>query len=499
RGIASERTAFFTALTLLGQPDARGPGPVGADPEVTRQLQAAGARLDAAGVDRLSEPVEARYDWIREVCEAAARQEEPPVSWTDRVDRVATHRVGGFLVFFLLMGLMFQAIFSWAELPMGWIEAALGGIGAWAAERIPEGDFQSLVVDGVIAGVGGVLVFLPQIVFLFLFIGLLEDSGYMARAAFVMDRVMSRVGLHGKSFIPLLSSFACAIPGILAARTIENRRDRMITILVAPLMSCSARLPVYTVLIAGFIPAERLGGFVSLPALVLVSMYLLGLGAALGMASVFKRTLFRGETPLFLMELPPYKLPAMRTVLLQTWQRSSEFLKRAGTVILAINVLLWFAMRFPGQAGQPAGERLRNSVAGHAGRLLEPAIQPFGMDWKVGIGILGSFAAREVFVSTMATVYNVDDADEEKQSLSVRQQMQEERDPVTGKPRFTALSALALLVFYVFAMQCVSTLATVHRETEHWRWPLFQWIYMCVLAWGGATLVYQVGRALGLA
>jgi ferrous iron transport protein B len=308
---------------------------------------------------------------------------------------------------------------------------------------------------------------------------------------------MSRVGLHGKSFIPLLSSFACAIPGILAARTIENKRDRMVTILVAPLMSCSARIPVYTLLIAGFIPALKLWGIVSVPALVLVSMYLLGLAAALLMAWLFKRTLFRGEAPLFLMELPPYKLPAPKTVALQTWERASEFLKRAGTVILAINVILWFLMRFPGSPAQPGSVRLRHSAAGYAGRLMEPVIQPFGMDWKVGIGILGSFAAREVFVGTMAIVYSVEDDDDQKQSVSVRKQMQQEVDPATGKPRFTPLAAAALMVFYVLAMQCVSTMAVVRRETGSWKWPLFQWAYMFILAWVGATLVYQGGRSLG--
>jgi ferrous iron transport protein B len=317
----------------------------------------------------------------------------------------------------------------------------------------------------------------------------------MSRAAFVMDRVMGKVGLHGKSFIPLLSSFACAIPGIMATRTIEHKRDRMVTILVAPLMSCSARLPVYTLLIAGFIPALKVWGVVSVPALVMVSLYLLGLVAALGMAALFKSTLFKGEAPLFLMELPPYKVPAPRTVLTQTWERTLPFLKRAGTVILAINIIL---LKFPGNPSQPAPERLQQSIAGRAGHLIEPVVQPFGMDWKVAIGILGSFAAREVFVSTMAVVYNVEDGDEDKQSISVRDQMRAEMNPHTGAPRFTPLSATALMVFYVLALQCVSTLVIVRRETGSWKWPLFQWAYMFLLAWGGATLVYQVGRLFGL-
>ncbi len=497
-GSSEARTALFKALTLLCEDNADERLLKGLTPQALAAVRTSRTELGESLSEIDSVVIESRYAWIQDVCDRVCRQGEIPITWSDRIDRVATHRIGGFLVFFALMALMFQAIFTWAQTPAGWIETGQGWLGEFATARLPDGDLKSLVVDGVIAGVGGVIVFMPQILFFFFFIGLLEDSGYMARAAFVMDRVMSRVGLHGKSFIPLLSSFACAIPGILATRTIEERRDRMVTILVAPLMSCSARLPVYTVLIAGFIPQERVLGVFSLPGLVLVSMYLLGLVAALGMASVFKKFVFKGDTPLFLMELPPYKLPSVKTVALQTWERSSEFLQRAGTVILAINILLWATMRFPGDATQHSSERLRNSIAGHAGRILEPVIQPFGMDWKVAIGILGSFAAREVFVSTMATVYNVEEDDEDKQSVSVRVQMQSEKDPNTGAPRFTALSAVALMVFYVLALQCASTVATVRRETGSWRWAAFQWVYMFVLAWCAATGVYQLGRAVGL-
>ncbi|MBI3910716.1 MAG: ferrous iron transport protein B [Armatimonadetes bacterium] len=494
--LCAPESAFFTALALLS--DATGLSVIQNHPRARAAVDRAWQRLEAADVDPQSAPVEARYEWIKGICDRATRQGEIPITWSDRVDRIATHKVWGFVLFFALMALIFQAIFTWAQAPMSWIETAQTWLGEQAGALLPQGDLRSLVVDGVIAGVGGVIVFLPQILCLFFFIGLLEDSGYMARAAFVMDRLMSKVGLHGKSFIPLLSSFACAIPGIMATRTIENRRDRMATILVAPLMSCSARLPIYTLLIAGFIPATRLWGGISLPAAVMVSLYLLGLTAALLMALLFKRTLFRGEAPLFLMELPPYKLPAMRTVLLQTWERGSHFLRRAGTIILAISILLWFAMKYPGSPSQSDAARLQQSVAGRAGRLLEPVIRPFGMDWKVGIGILGSFAAREVFVTTMAIVYNVEDGDEERQSVSVRQQMREEIDPATRKPRFTPAAAAALMVFYVLAMQCVSTMAVVRRETGSWKWPLFQWAYMFVLAWTGATAVFHLGRLLGL-
>jgi len=492
--LAPASGAFFEALSLLADPSSHSQSRT--HPKVQEAVDRALRRLEAADVEPQSAAVEARYEWIQGISERATRQGEPPITWGDRFDRIATHRVGGFVVFFLLMALMFQAIFTWAQAPMGWIELAQGWLSETVGSRLPEGDLRSLVVDGVIAGVGGVVLFMPQIMFLFFFIGMLEDTGYMARAAFVMDRVMSRVGLHGKSFIPLLSSFACAIPGIMAARTIENKRDRMVTILVAPLMSCSARLPVYSLLIALFIPERTLWGVFSQRALVTASMYVLGLLAALMMAWLFKRTLFKGEAPLFLMELPPYKMPSLRTVLLQTWERGSQFLQRAGTVILAISIVLWALMSFPGSSRQSPAERLEGSIAGHAGRVLEPVIQPFGMDWKVGIGILGSFAAREVFVSTMGIVYNV--ADGGDQSVSVRKQMEQERDPITGKPRFTALSAVALMVFYVLALQCVATIAIVRRETGSWKWAFFQWVYMFALAWLGATLVYQVGRLLGL-
>ena len=501
--LCSTTGAFFVALSLLTSPEGQLPDPapdaaaIAQNPRVRAQVERALQRLEVMGEDPQSSAVEARYEWIQGVCDRVTQQGEIPVTWSDRFDQIATHRIWGFVLFFALMALMFQAVFTWAQVPMGWIELGQNWLGEWVSSRMPEGDLRSLVVDGVIAGVGGVVIFMPQILLLFLFLGLLEDTGYMARAAFVMDRVMTKVGLHGKSFIPLLSSFACAIPGIMATRTIESKKDRMVTILVAPLMSCSARIPVYTLLIAGFIPATKLWGVFSIPALVMVALYILGLVAALSMAGLLKKTLFKGEAPLFLMELPPYKMPSLTTVAAQSWERGSQFLKRAGTVILAISILLWFAMRYPGNPNQTPGERLRYSAAGRAGHLLEPVIQPFGMDWKVGIGILGSFAAREVFVSTMAIVYNVEEGDEDKQSTSVRQQMQQEVDPATGKPRFTPVSAGALLVFYVLAMQCVATMAVVRRETESWKWPLFQWAYMAVLAWVGATLVFQIGRMLG--
>jgi ferrous iron transport protein B len=392
---------------------------------------------------------------------------------------------------------------------------------------IPSGDLQELIVKGVIQGVGAVVVFLPQICLLFLFIGLLEDTGYMARAAFLMDRLMSKVGLHGKSFIPMLSSFACAIPGIMATRTIETPKDRLVTILVAPLMSCSARLPVYTLLIAACIQ-----GGIFAQSLTMLSMYLLGIVVALGMAWIFKKTLLRGDTPMLVMELPPYKRPLLKIVLRHMWDRSRLFLRRAGTVILGINILLWFMASYPRHAAveqefaaqraalqksftqhpvslkeqrkameqidtAQSGERLRGSFAGHAGRLLQPLIAPLGFDWKMGIGIVSSFAAREVFVSTMSIVYNVaEGSDEDTHTKDLAQVLRQQKWP-DGTPVYTALTAITLMVFYVLALQCVSTVAVVRRETNSWKWPIFQWVYMGVLAWIFAFVTYQGGLLLG--
>ena len=418
----------------------------------------------------------------------------------------------------------------------------------------------------MVKGVGAVVVFLPQICLLFLFIGLLEDTGYMARAAFLMDRLMSRVGLHGKSFIPMLSSFACAIPGIMATRTIENSKDRLVTILVAPLMSCSARLPVYTLLIGACIPDRALVGVPVLRLLTtrgvtMLSMYLLGIVVALGMAWLFKKTLLKGPTPMLIMELPPYKRPLFKVVLRHMWDRSRLFLRRAGTVILGINILLWFLATYPkseevgqdfqkrraalaanpasgaptGAANVPgagtapgattriggnrasaaapphrapedplelldreeAGERLRRSFAGRMGQGIEPLIRPLGFDWKIGIGLVSSFAAREVFVSTMSLVYNVGEGegtDESVQGLAETLRAQKRPD---GSPVYTALVGITLMVFYVFALQCVSTIAVVRRETNGWKWAVFQWVYMGALAWGLAFITYHGGLWLG--
>lgn len=552
----SERQLQATAeaLLLLSNEKALASSSTHYPQQIQDAVTAARKRLDAANVDWRGAPIEWRYARVAEIQQAATTELAPPgETFSDKVDRIVTHKVWGTLIFVGIMYLIFQCIFTFAEYPMTWLEDGVAWAGNHVSALFPPGkeqDLRDLLVNGVIAGVGGVVVFLPQILMLFLFIGLLEDTGYMARAAFLMDRVMSRVGLHGKSFIPMLSSFACAIPGIMATRTIESRKDRLVTILVAPLMSCSARLPVYTLLIGACIPDRVLGnlnyelnlgftkfnlfGFLGLRGLTMLGMYLLGIVVALLMAWIFKKTLLKGETPMLIMELPPYKRPVIKVTLRHMWDRSKQFLTRAGTVILGISILLWFLATYPKSSKldaqfetrrteitnsfntvslitgtgaeaslqeqidavnqEEAGEKLRRSFAGMAGRAIEPVIAPLGFDWKIGIGIVASFAAREVFVSTMSTVYNVGEADDDLKNLE--QTLQEQTRP-DGTPVYTILTAVTLMVFYVFAMQCVSTVVIVRRETASWKWPFFQWLYMGALAWGLAFITYRGGKLLG--
>lgn len=467
-------------------------------------ITSARGRLEAAGVDWRSAAIEARYARAAAIQMAVTTETVVPgETLSDRIDRVLTHRVWGLLIFVLIMGLMFQSLFTFAELPKSWIEAGVNALSSWVERTLPPGDFTSLLSSGIIQGVGSIVTFLPQICFLFLFLSALEDTGYMARAAFLMDRLMSRVGLHGKSFIPMLSSFACAIPGLMATRTIDSPKDRLVTMLIAPLMSCSARLPVYTVLIAACIPSRRLFGIFGLPGLTLLGMYLLGIVGALGMAWVFKRTLLRGEPSPMILELPPYKRPSLLVLMRHMWERSRLFLRRAGTVILAINILLWFLVSYPKTSTSPGAEtgreseQMRQSFAGRAGRLIEPVLIPLGFDWKIGIGIIASFAAREVFVSTLSVVYNVENDKAGSPSVSnLANTLKAEKWP-DGRPVYTSLTGVSLMVFYVFALQCVSTVAVMRRETNSWKWPLFQLVYMTGLAWILAFVTYQLGRALG--
>ena len=471
-------------------------------------VDTARAEVEAAGLSPISLEAESRYAWIAGVVESTVRRTGGGgKTLTDRVDAVVLHRVGGPLIFVAMMALVFQSIFTWAEPLIGWVEGLFGALGSAVASTMPAGDLQSLVVDGVIAGVGSVLVFLPQITILFLFIGILEDTGYMARAAFIMDRFMRSVGLHGRSFIPLLSGYACAVPGIMATRTIESRKDRIATIMVLPLMSCSARIPIYTLLIGTFIPPIAVAGIFNLQGVTLLAMYLLGTVTALLVASVFKRTLLKGQARPMIMELPPYRLPRVKSLALSVGHRASMFLKKAGTIILSLSILLWALATYPktepsaGMSGEQAQEaQLAGSLLGRMGHVVEPVVAPLGYDWKIGVGILSSFAAREVFVATMGTIYGVgSDANEE--SASLRDKLRAETHRISGAPVYTPLVAVGLMVFYVYAMMCMSTAAVVVRETgggwQGVRWAGFQFAWMLALAYLSALLVYQGGRLLG--
>jgi ferrous iron transport protein B len=490
----SEPLAYHEAATLLTSPGGLQDHAERFPQSILSHAAQDHQKLEGLGYDCQSLFIEARYEWINRISAASVlKRGIDQVSFTDKLDRILTHKVWGLLVFLAVMSVIFHTIFSWANIPMELIGDLFAWIGTKVVAIVPPGDLQNLIVQGALAGVGAVVTFLPQIMFLFLFLGLLEDTGYMARAAFLMDNIMRKVGLHGKSFIPLLSSFACAIPGIMATRTIESRKDRIVTMLVVPLIGCSARLPVYTLLIAAFIPAKKVLGIFSLPGLTLISMYILGLVSALGMAWLFKKTLLKGEVPVFIMELPPYKLPSLRSVLLQMWERSFQFLKSAGTIILGVSIILWFLASYPKIDHGTSAEQLEKSFAGQAGRLIEPAIKPLGFDWKIGIGLIGSILQREVFVSTMGTIYNIQDADKGEGNVSLLERLHSDVDPVTGMPTFTVLTAVCLMIYYVLAMQCMSTVAVVRRETNGWRWPLFQIAYMTALAYAVTFLVYRAG------
>jgi ferrous iron transport protein B len=459
--------------------------------EVLEHIQKDHERLSSLGYDRYTVFVKSRYKWIHSVCSDVITVGNKKTNYTDKIDVIITHKFWGYIIFLTIMVLMFQSIFTWALVPMDLIGAGFDWFGKEVGIIIPPGDLRDLLISGVIGGVGAVVTFLPQIILLFLFMGILEDTGYMARAAFIMDRLMSKVGLHGKAFIPMLSSFACAIPGIMATRTIENPRDRLVTILVAPLMSCSARLPVYSLLIAAFIPGTLIFGFWDLQGIVMVSLYLLGLIMALIMAGIFKRTILKGKTPPFILELPPYRIPSLKNILLQSKERSMLFLKRAGTIILGVSIILWFLATYPKLQNGTSSEKLSYSFVGRAGQIIEPVIKPLGFDWKVGIGILSSLLQREVFISTISTIYNIQNNGDE--TVSIRSQMQKDVNPDTGLPYFTVLTAICVMVYYVLAMQCMSTLAIVRRETNSWKWPLFQLGYMTSLAYIVTFIVYRIG------
>jgi ferrous iron transport protein B len=440
-----------------------------------------------------------RAGWADSIAAHVIEERPARHAFTERVDRVVLHPLWGSLLFFTVMITFFQLIFSWAGPAMDAIDRAVAALAEIARTGLPAGWIADLAADGLIAGVGSVLIFLPQIVILFSLLYLLEDLGYMARAAFVIDRVMGRIGLEGRSFVALLSSYACAVPGIMATRTIPSPRDRLVTILVAPLMTCSARLPVYALLISAFVPERKVLGPIGLQGLVLLALYLAGAIAALGIAALFKRSLLPGDGLPFTMELPTYRWPTFKVWASQVWGSAWAFLRRAGTIILATTVVLWLLLTFPRvEAPAELDDReaqaysLEHSAAGRLGHAIEPAIAPLGFDWKIGVGLIASLAAREVIVATLAQIYAASGDDE----TSLRSSLRADRHRATGEPVYTPASVAALLVFFVFALQCMSTLAIMRRETNSWRWPAFAFTYLFALAYSASFLTHRIVSAL---
>ena len=459
-------------------------------------------RTERWALPRTLPPVEdpqARFEWVDGVAREVIASRTGPDQRTDRIDRVLLHPVSGILIFAVVMLFLFQSIFTWAVPAMDLIDDGFAVLTRWSRALLPAGVLTDLWADGILAGVGAVLVFLPQLFIVFALIHLLEDVGYMARAAFVVDRVMGKVGLQGRCFVALLSSYACAIPGIMAARTVSSPRDRLATILVSPFITCSARLPVYILLIAAFVPARKVWGPLGLQGLVMLGLYLLGVITALASAALLKSTLLRGKISSFYLELPPYRRPTARLLATQVWGSVRAFLMRAGTRILAAAVILWALLSFPQIPVDPAlspveqaQSQLHASAAAHIGRAIEPAIEPLGFDWKIGVGLIGSLAAREVIITTLAQIYAVGDADDFE---GLRAALIADRDPRTGQPTFTLATALSLLIFFVFALQCVSTMVVMARETGSWRWPAFAFSYMLALAYAASFVTFRLATA----
>lgn len=517
--------------------------------KLVRELADRRNRIHQAGESIAEVEARVRYAWIHRVVEEVQTHGRPPGrSATESVDRIVTQPVIGLLILVILLGICFQSVYTWAIPLMNGIDAAFSTLGHFVGNLLPAGAVQSLVKNGVIAGVGGVLIFIPQILVLFLFISILEDCGYMARAAFLLDRWMGLVGLNGRSFIPLLSSFACAVPGIMATRTIADRNDRFVTILIAPLMSCSARLPVYTLLIGAFIPATPLlGGMIGLQALTLLAFYFVGVAVAIPVGMILKRTVLKGETQSFLMELPTYKWPSPRTVLGRVYEQGREFCVSAGTIIVAVTIVVWALGYYPRSSNmaadyeaqriavheisaeqhaiqneehgetpqmdeinesghillteriaeinrQESGAFLRQSYLGRMGQWIEPVVEPLGWDWRIGMAAIASFPAREVVIATMGTIYNLGE-DQDETSVGLRDRLYHATWP-DGRPVFNIAVSLSIMVFFALCCQCGATLATIKRETQSWRWPVLAFSYMTILAYVGALITYQVASRL---
>jgi len=497
-----DRALALWALTSIeAQDELRGIAP-----DLRAACMAVHARDPRRDLD--GEVIAARYAFLDAHAAALHARPDPnprkhPLS--ERVDWLLLHPLLGLPVFLGLMLVVFQSLFSWADPAIGLVERATAWLQNAAAAALPPGVLTDLLTQGVIGGVGNVVVFLPQIVLLFLFIGLLEDSGYMARVAFLMDRLMRALGLHGRAFVPMLSGFACAVPAILATRTMERQRDRLLTMMVIPLMTCSARLPVYTLIIAALFPASHAFGLLPVQGLLMVAMYVFSIVTTLVAAGVLGRTLIRGMNVPLILELPPYRLPTLRSISRQVLERAWTFVREAGTVILVCTAVLWALLSFPRLPDTPATQALapearhmqalEHSFGGRLGHAIEPLLRPLGFDWKIGVGIIGAFAAREVFISTMGVIYGVGDGD--AAAVPLRERLRSERRP-DGMPAYTPLVGLSLMVFFALACQCMSTLAVVKRETHSWRWPAFMFAYMTGLAWVASFAVYQGGRLLGL-
>ena len=475
-----------------------------------------GQQLDQKKFNSLDYQVKetmARFDTFQPVVREAIQQDPDHINNSAQIDQYLTHPIFGVVVFLVIMLFIFQSIFAWSTIPMDWIEGGFAAAGRFIQSTLPDSMLTSLLTEGILAGLGGVLIFIPQIAVLFFLISILEQSGYMARVVYLFDRFMQRFGMNGKSLLAMVSSTACAIPAVMSTRTIPNWKERIITIMVAPLISCSARIPVYIILIALVVPATKIFGFLNLQGLVFFGLYGLGILAALISALVFKHILKSEERSFLMLELPDYKMPSLRNVLHVVKDKVFTFVWEAGRIIMFISIILWVLSSFgpaqkmsdavaktasisiaenlsPEQAADLlASKKLEASYAGHLGKFIEPAIEPLGFDWKIGIALITSFAAREVFVGTMATIYNVGSTEND---FAIRKQMDAEVNPNTGQKTFTFAVSMSLLIFYVFAMQCMSTLAVVRKETHSWKWPLIQFIFMTLLAYFGSMFTYQI-------
>ena len=483
-GIDMDKLSRDLGIPVVSTVAVRCSGAAGLLRQIDRLAPGSGGNGPGGWHEPTAEQVRSAHREAERILKACVTVPGRPDIWTMRLDRVLLHPVAGIMILLAVLFLIFQAVFVWAVPAMELIAMGFDALAAATQARLPEGMLRSLLTDGLISGVGSVLVFLPQIMILFLFINLMEDFGYMARAAFLMDRIIGGVGLHGRAFIPLLSSFACAVPGIMATRVINNRRDRLATIMIAPLMTCSARIPVYTLLIAAFVPHRSVAGFVNLQGLVMFGLYAAGIVSAFAVAFVFRKRVWRGASEPFIMELPAYKLPNLRDVLMGVLLRARIFLRRAGTIILEMIILIWFLSTVPGAPPGATEPAINYSFAGIIGHAVQPVLAPIGFNWQIAIALIPGMAAREVAVAALGTVYAIGGGEAGALGNTLAAQ-------------WSMATAFALLAWYIFAPQCAATLAVVKRETNSWRWPFIMFVYMMVLAYIAAFIVYNVTTALG--